>query len=148
MQALKDDPPGTVPSSPPSIDCPHSGGIHVDYSVLPRLGFPTSLRLVHDTFTTCSRLVHDRFLLKIRSYFFGGSSSTSRHYLTTRSRQQSWTCRERVVNLSGTRWITRICLHPRQRQRSTCQIKEDYLLHSCLNTFVHCFIWILKLGNS
>jgi hypothetical protein len=37
------------------------------------------------------------------TYFFGGLSS-----FATRSRQLSWTCHEWVVNLSGTRWITRI----------------------------------------
>jgi hypothetical protein len=44
---------------------------------------------------------------QLETYFFGGSSSTSRHYLTTRSRHVH-DSRERVVNLSGTRWITRI----------------------------------------
>jgi hypothetical protein len=46
----------------------------------------------------------------LETYFFGGSSSTSRHYLTTRSRHvhDNDNCRKRDVNLSGTRWITRI----------------------------------------
>jgi hypothetical protein len=83
-------------------------------------GDPPGSRQVYDSFTTSSRHVHDKFTTKNRSRWISFNSvcdtfTTCSRLVhdsfttdTTRSRQLSWTCRERVVNLSGTRWITRI----------------------------------------
>jgi hypothetical protein len=66
------------------------------------------------SFSTRSRQISTQDSFVFFRWIIFSVTSLPHDSFATRSRQLPWTCRERVVSLSGTRWITRIM----QRRRS------------------------------